>query len=162
LTAEAHLNDVLRLHDMRARLSHQRLKRAAEKLLQRARIAEQGRAAHAAAQIAAVAYVRDRFASADLAGGAGAFFVSLALGHQYAQREAVTLDVRARRLTERQQDAAEDRSVAAQDHLRTEHRKRQFGQIAADLTAGLQADVDAQEEEDMQDVQAGRGNHGAF
>jgi hypothetical protein len=156
VTTSDRLNDVIRLHDLRARLSQQRLQRAIKTAQKRARLAEQGRVRHAEAQAVADAYVRDRFARANLSQDAGPFFVSLALGHQFARHDAVTLQTRAQRLSERQQDADRDRATIAQDHLKVEQRKQQFSNIAHDLVAGFQSDVDMQDEEEVQDLHAGR------
>ena len=156
------LNNILRLHEMRSRLSQQRLNRSIQKSRKRATLAQEGHDLHLQAQTDADNFVRNGLSNVDLASSAGQFFTSLAVGHQMARQEAVALGARADRLKERRNEAELERSDLAQEHVKIEQRKRQFLNVANDLVAHSRSDADEQDEEEVQDLLSGRIQNGAL
>jgi hypothetical protein len=160
MTEAARLNDMLLLAGMRRRLAQLKLQKSAEAERRRAEIAEDGRARQREAEKVAEAYIDSRFASADLSVGAAGFFESLALGHRHAEREAIALATRAERLSERHLEAVDERARAARHLLRSEQRLSQHNQLADDILGRLRAEEDEAEEEESQEVRAGRRHDG--
>ncbi len=160
MTGADRLNDMLRLCEMRRRLAQQRLQVATDKEQQRAAIASEGRDHQKMAERDAEDYVARRFASADLGDGAAGFITSLALGHRHAEHEAFALATRAERLAQRHRDAVHDRHDAGRQLLRAEERLTQRSDLAKHATAAEQAENDEAEEEEGQEIRAGRAIHG--
>jgi hypothetical protein len=161
MTGVDRLTDMLRLCAMRRRLAQQHLQSAAERERQRADIAEEGRKRQHEAEREAEDYVSLRFAAADLSHGAAGFFASLALGHRRAERAAFSLATRAERLAERHLEAVDDRQQAGRQLLRSEQRLTQRAGLVDDAVSEARADQDEAEEEEGQDIRAGRGINGS-
>ncbi|NJM81714.1 MAG: hypothetical protein HC844_03785 [Tabrizicola sp.] len=160
MTPSERINGMRRLCEMRQRLAQRDLQSASQVEQRRAEIAAEGRERHHEAEREAQDYVSTRFATADLGSGAAVFFASLAIGHRQAEREAVSLATRAERLAERHRDASEARASAARHMLRAEQRLSQHSKLADDLLHALRFDEDEAEEEESQEIRAGRGHDG--
>jgi hypothetical protein len=160
MTGVDRLTDMLRLCAMRRRLAQQQLQSAAERERQRAEIAKEGRERQHDAEREAANYVSLRFAAADLSHGAASFFANLAVGHQRAERQAYSLATRAERLAERHMEAVESRQQAGRNLLRAEQHLTQRTDLADDAERDIRADQDEAEEDEGQDIRAGRGING--
>ena len=141
---------------MHQRRAARRLETAASLERQRKAMADDGRTAQAEAAHRAETYIACRFKELTPDVCSSAFLSSLALGHRRANSDAAAAGIRADRLAERHQNAVKGRAKEARALLKAEQVMNQRFKLADDAIAAALSDTDMAEEDEAQDIYAGK------
>ncbi len=160
MTRMDQLSALRRLHEMRVRRSQLAMHQAADQARTCERLADEGVTRHARKQKAADQYFTDHLADINLDSGASIALASLFLGQRNARQEAMVLGARAGRLKDRHKQAKTTRAAKTQAYLSATRRQDQLSETVKLTMRQRDIAADEGQEEEIQDLFAGRARHG--
>jgi len=160
MTAVNHLCDLKRLHELRLRRAAQVKQRADHAQQLAAQRAQHGTERHAAAEQVADTFMTAHFAACAVKDNVGTALASLFEGARRAKDEACSLKAEVARLDAEKAQADQQRHDAVNNHMSTSRRRDRFDDIADQLERKHHAWVQAQQDDEIEELASGKTNHG--